>query len=223
MYRWSVLKNSLLDEYSKDPEHRSLKQFDMQNILEQIQKIVDQESLYGLASFHRRWHSPLKNRMFFSGLNLLRERFGDFFINMLIWEFSSAAYIPHGHWHEKEADYARLVEEGAADIFPEFTSFHREAVFDGFRIDLLAKESASKRDVLFELKQGALDPTPQLLRYSTHFHDPILIGITEKVLPSHKKHASVNYFTYETLNYQAAENIIKQFGGKSKTIIFSSP
>lgn len=101
--------------------------------------------------------------------------------------------------------------DGIEDIFPEFTEFKREAIFEGFRVDLLAQVPESERYVLFELKTGADDPTPQLLRYSKSFNDPILIGITEKTLFPSQEREQVYYFTYDMLNRRAAANICRQF------------
>lgn len=221
MYEWSVLNDSLL-ECVKTANRCPVKYFDIISVLFQIQNVTDQEYLYRLTNVHRHWESPLKNRVFFSGLNLLRDKFGDFFINMLIAEFSDVAYIPQNGWHEREFDYARLVVEGAADIFPELTSVEQEVLFNGFRVDIFANVSASGREVLFELKRGDGDPTSQLLRYAVHFDNPILIGITEKELPRNKRCEDICYLTYEMLNRRAAANIIRQFGNKTESFEFCS-
>lgn len=76
----------------------------------------------------------------------------------------------------------------------------REAVFDNFRIDLLAQEPHSGRDILLEFKLGANDSTPQLLEYARFFRKPILIGVTEKHLLERKKYSGIYYFTYADLN-----------------------
>lgn len=215
MYEWSVLKDSIpvhLEAANKSDAHWTFLHDAIENMLFQLRNVGSQEALYQLAIVHRNWDSPLINRIFFSGLNLLRGRFGNFFIDMLITEFAFAAYIPLDDRQRKETDFAKLVADGLADIFPEFTFIKREAAFDNFRVDLLAKMPASNRDVLFELKLGAEDPTPQLLKYASHFRNPILIGITEKRLPPQQKCENVHYITYTILNRRAAANICKQFG-----------
>lgn len=225
MWRWSVLKDSIpefLNNVYQNGVSWSLKQHEVESVLMQLQKADSQEKLYRIAQIHRCWDSPEQNRIFFSGLNMLRESMGDFYINMLIEEFSSAAYIPQNGWHRKEADYAGLIVNGIADIFPEFASVKREAVFDGFRIDIFAKMPAVGREVLCELKLGTQDPTPQLLKYAEHFEDPVLIGITEGELPQHRRSGDVYYFTYEMLNHRAAANIIQKFGDGGKWINFFS-
>lgn len=226
MANWSVLKDSIPEFLESAGNKRSSETYflrsEIDSVLLQLQRSDSQEALYQLACVHRHWDSPLVNRIFFSGLNQLRGKFGDFYIDMLITEFSSAAYIPQKDWQRREIDYAKLLAEGAADIFPEFTSVKREAVFEGFRVDLLAQMPDSGRDVLFELKLGTEDPTPQLQRYAAHFKDPVLIGITEKSLPPRKEQENIYYFTYDMLNCRAAANICRQFSGECKLMNFFS-
>ena len=66
-----------------------------------------------------------------------------------------------------------------SDLFPTYRLLGQEYLLpDGGRVDLLAMKG--DRAVLFELKLGDADPTPQLERYARMFQDPILIGVTEK-------------------------------------------
>ncbi len=215
MFEWSVLKNSIPEFMTSTEKERLfsivLLRHEIYSMLSELSNISNPESLYQLLCVRREWKRPSVNRILFSGLNLLRDKFGDFYIDMLITEFAPSAYIPQKNWQHKEVDYSRLLADGIEDIFPEFTEFKREAMFEGFRVDLLAKVPASERYVLFELKTGVDDPTPQLLRYSKHFNDPILIGITEKSLPRHRECDQVYYFTYDMLNRRAAANICRQF------------
>ena len=85
--------------------------------------------------------------------------------------------------------------------------------FAEFRIDLLAKEPCSGRDVIVELKLGAGNPTTQLVRYAKYFSDPILIGVTEKHVVGKRVHSDIQYFTYSELNKKAIANITSRFGG----------
>ncbi len=215
MLKWSVLNDSI-SEFMADINRPATDflHFEIDSVLIQLNKADTQESLYQLASVHRKWGSPLSNRIFFSGLNQLRDKFGDFYIDMLITEFSPSAYIPQRNFPRREIDYAQLVRDGAEDIFPEFTEFRREAVFENFRVDLLAKMPTGQA-VIFELKTGAKNPTPQLIRYSQYFHNPILIGITEKALRPCEECDRVYYFTYDMLNCRAASNIRRQFSTRS--------
>lgn len=219
MSEWSVLNDSISEFIAAANKNRLLSTsflyHEIISVLFQLNQANSEEALYQLACIHRQWDSPLINRIFFSGLNQFRDKFGDFYIDMLISEFCPSAYIPQRDHQYKEADYARLVKQGAPDIFPKFAAFQREAVFEGFRTDLLAKKAVSGRHVLFELKSGTEDPTPQLMRYSKHFKDPILIGITGKALPPHKRREGVYYLTYDMLNQMAAANICRKFSGRN--------
>lgn len=225
MWNWSVLNDSIQDflETDRYPQKNirwDTMQIEINNILRQLSNVQNQEDLYAVAAFHQHWHSAVINRILFSALNHLRDRFGDFYINMLMEVFSEAAYIAQNDHPHKEADYTRMIEGGFSDIFPELTFVKREAVFDGFRIDLLAKEPRSGRDVLFELKLEANDPTPQLVNYNASFAQPILIGITEKRLSEWRRHSDIYYFTYADLNRRAAANLRRQFGGTEKAFSY---
>jgi len=219
MLKWSVLKDSI-PEFMASTEKDNLfstvfLRYEIEFMLSELSSISSPESLYQLLCMRREWKSPSVNRILFSGLNHLRDRFGDFYIDMLITEFSSSAYIPQINWQRKEVEYSGLLADGIEDIFPEFTGFKQEVIFEGFRVDLLAKVPTSERYVLFELKTGVDDPTPQLLRYSKHFNDPILIGLTEKSLPRHRECDQVYYFTYDMLNRRATANICRKFSKRN--------
>ena len=230
MYNWSVLNDSIRDFLTTPASFQNFQEkiswdmarFQINNIVRQLNNAKSPEELYAVVDFHRCWHNAEINRMLFSALNGLRNRFGNFYIDMLIEMFSQAAYITQDDHQRRESDYARMVEFGFPDLFPELSDVKREAAFDDFRADLLAKEPYSGRDVLFELKLGTCDPTPQLKKYASSFAQPILIGITEKRLPEYRESPEVYYFTYRTLNQRAAANIRKQFGGTEKFFSYSS-
>jgi len=190
MHNWSVLNNSIRDftDIPFDKRiHWSFVGTEISNIMRQLEGVHTQEELYDWAAFHQQWHGPTTNKIFFSLLNTLRSRFGDFYIDMLMDIFSEAAYIAQDDRHRKESDYVKLIEHGFSDIFPEFDFVKREAVFQSFRVDLLAMDSISNKSVLFEVKLGADDPTAQLLRYSSFFSNPIFNWHHRKTFAMPKK------------------------------------
>jgi hypothetical protein len=222
---WSVLKDSIpayLEAAGRDGRSHDFLTHEASSILLQLRRAKDCKDLYQLACMHRQFHSPLINRLFFSGLNLVRDRFGDFFIDLLIQELAPAAYFPRPDRPRPESAYAAYLEGGLPDIFPELVPIKKEAVFDHFRVDLLAKMPSLQRDVLFELKLGGEDPTPQLLRYAPHFRGPVLIGLTEKQLRPRQMHKDVYYFTYAMLNRRAGENICRHFSSDYSPACFSA-
>ncbi|KEZ89284.1 hypothetical protein [Lacrimispora celerecrescens] len=228
MHNWSVLNDSiqsflkistLQHEVLHYIEWESMK-ITISNILRQLEDVREPKDLYSLAAFHQKWHSAMINRIFFSLLNNFRSQFGDFYIDMLMEVFAEAAYVAQDDRRHKEADYVRMIEGGFPDIFPELTLVKREAVFEGFRLDLLAKEPGSGRDVLFEVKLGTADPTPQLLEYAAFFSQPILIGITEKRLLKRREHADVFYFSYSELNQRAVANLRDRFEKPDKAFSY---
>lgn len=227
MHNWSVLNDSIQDflEISTLLQKNidwDILRMEIDAILRQLSNVQNQEDLYAVAAFHQHWHNAVTNRILFSALNNLRSHFGNFYIDMLMEVFSEAAYIAQDDRHRKEADYARMVESGFSDIFPELNFVKREAVFDGFYVDLLAKESRSGRDVLFEFKLAANDPTPQLVKYAAFFVQPILIGVTEKKLLERQKKSDIYYFTYADLNRRALANLRRRFGGTEKAFPYFS-
>lgn len=93
----------------------------------------------------------------------------------------------------KESDYQNKIVANFEKIFPKYKFVKTEHVLSNFgRIDILAKDNESGRDVVIELKTGAKSPTPQLLAYGAFFKNPILIGITEEQL-SHKNDGILFY------------------------------
>lgn len=228
MHNWSVLNDSVQSFLKISiPQHEVLHYIDwggmktiISGILRQLEDVREPKDLYSLAVFHQQWHNAAINRIFFSLLNNFRSQFGDFYIDMLMEVFAEAAYVAQDDRQYKEADYVRMIADGFSDIFPELTLVKREAVFESFRLDLLAKEPRSGRDVLFEVKLGAADPTPQLLEYAAFFSQPILIGVTEKKLPERRKHADVFYFSYFELNRRAVANLRDRFGKPDKAFAY---
>lgn len=73
-------------------------------------------------------------------------------------------------------------------IFPNYLLTKREfRLPNNDRIDILAYEPDTKKDVVIELKTGKKSPNNQLLAYSTYFFDPILIGIVGDEFANHQE------------------------------------
>ncbi len=97
MCAWSVLKDSIpayLEAAGRDGRSHDFLTHEASSILLQLRRAKDCKDLYQLACMHRQFHSPLINRLFFSGLNLVRDRFGDFFIDLLIQELAPDRTAP---------------------------------------------------------------------------------------------------------------------------------
>lgn len=85
-------------------------------------------------------------------------------------------------------------------IFPDFTYVGNEVPVPNVgRIDILAKEKASGRDVIIELKVDDKNPTRQLLAYATAYNDPILVGVSTKKFLFKESDNRIRYYTYEEL------------------------
>jgi toxin-antitoxin system, toxin component, bro family len=64
-------------------------------------------------------------------------------------------------------------------IFPNYIFVGKEICVDKIgKIDILAKDKESGRDVIIEIKKGEQNPNKQLLAYAKGYKNPILIGIT---------------------------------------------
>lgn len=99
-----------------------------------------------------------------------------------------------------EKRYQKKLVNRFAEVFPHYTYVGQEKTMDELgRIDILALDKETGRDVIIELKTGAKNPNKQLLAYGSRYTNPILIGITEKELPERKKRKGIQYFTYSQL------------------------
>jgi hypothetical protein len=109
-------------------------------------------------------------------------------------------------YHEKE-----FVEELKKDfkvIFPDYEIIKNEYfVFGIGRIDILAKEKSTNRDIIIEIKAKNNNPNKQLISYSSEFENPILIGITEQELNRNQKLEGIIYYTYEEI--RSRKNLVK--------------
>lgn len=90
------------------------------------------------------------------------------------------------------------VIENFNKIFPEYTFIKEEYEVKNIgKIDILARDSRSNRDVVIEIKKDKGNPNKQLLAYANGFVNPILIGITNM----NKKYYLDNivYYTWKTI------------------------
>jgi toxin-antitoxin system, toxin component, bro family len=64
-------------------------------------------------------------------------------------------------------------------IFPNYIFVGKEVCVNKIgKIDILAKDKETNRDVIIEIKKGEQNPNKQLLAYAKGYDNPILIGIT---------------------------------------------
>ena len=81
--------------------------------------------------------------------------------------------------YKNELCVSKTVKENFNILFPEYIFVKDEYVVKNIgRVDILAKDKVSGRDVIIEIKKGKENPNKQLLAYSKEFTNPILIGIT---------------------------------------------
>ena len=134
-------------------------------------------------------------------LDIFYEKFNSRAIDYL----KDYVYFQKDWWYGKkpreksEADYKERIVENFDKIFTNYDLVQSEKDISIGRVDILAKDRASNRDVIIELKVGNKNPTLQLLAYGCKFIDPILIGITEKPLNKESKVDGILYYTYEEL------------------------
>lgn len=92
-------------------------------------------------------------------------------------------------------------------IFPNYTFIGTEIPIKNIgRIDILALDNISKRDVIIEIKKGTENPNKQLLAYSHNFDNYILVGITNM-----KKELYLDEIKYYTLK---DIGFVKELGSK---------
>ena len=113
--------------------------------------------------------------------------------------------LPNNDVSEKE--YHKYILEHFNKIFPDYIFQKSEFIIEGVgRIDILAKDKNTNREVIIELKTKKQNPSKQLLAYSKDFMNPILIGITEKEINIRSKIEGILYFTYEELGINISNN-----------------
>lgn len=81
--------------------------------------------------------------------------------------------------HKSEYYVNKFVKDNFNKIFPNYIFIKDEYIVKNIgKIDILAKDKISGRDVIIEVKKDKENPNKQLLAYSKEFDNPILIGIT---------------------------------------------
>lgn len=83
--------------------------------------------------------------------------------------------------NEKEIEFHKEIVLNFDKIFPNYDFVQSEYPLpDGDRIDILAKEKITERDVIMEIKTEGKSAHKQLRSYAYHFNKPILVNITRK-------------------------------------------
>jgi hypothetical protein len=107
-----------------------------------------------------------------------------------------------------EKEYHKYILDNFNQIFPDYILQESEFKIEGVgRIDILAKDKNTDREVIIELKTKKQNPTKQLLAYSKDFENPILIGITEKEINMKSRIEGILYFTYQELGINLNDSL----------------
>ncbi len=89
-----------------------------------------------------------------------------------------------------------LLNNWDRSILKDFVLVGSEVVIEKIgRIDILAKEKNTGRDVIIELKKGSKDGYKQLFTYARSFTDPLLVNVSEKVPPVERD--DILYLTFD--------------------------
>ncbi len=114
--------------------------------------------------------------------------------------------LPNNEICEKE--YHKYILNNFNQIFPNYILQESEFKIEGIgRIDILAKDKNTNREVIIELKTKKQNPSKQLLAYSKDFENPILIGITEKEINIKSRIDGILYFTYKELGINLSDDL----------------
>lgn len=98
----------------------------------------------------------------------------------------------------KEAEYTEKLLAKFSEVFPGYDLVGTQAKTKaGGVMDILAKDKASGRDVIIELKLGKKNPARQLYGYAVDFDNPILVAINEASVKS--KSDNVTYLLFSEL------------------------
>lgn len=118
----------------------------------------------------------------------------------------TALSLPNKEISEKE--YHKYILDNFNQIFPNYILQESEFKIEGVgRIDILAKDKSTNREVIIELKTKKQNPSKQLLAYSKDFENPILIGITEKEINIKSRIDGILYFTYKELGLNLSDDL----------------
>lgn len=118
----------------------------------------------------------------------------------------TALSLPNKEISEKE--YHKYILDNFNQIFPNYILQESEFKIEGVgRIDILAKDKSTNREVIIELKTKKQNPSKQLLAYSKDFENPILIGITEKEINIKSRIDGILYFTYKELGINLSDDL----------------
>jgi hypothetical protein len=100
---------------------------------------------------------------------------------------------------KSEYNLRKKVIEKFNTLFPNYKLIKQEyTIKNKLRIDILAYDNISKRQVIFELKKGNFNPNKQLSKYAQYFNNPILICISEECVKDKKD--NIKYLLFSELN-----------------------
>jgi len=99
-----------------------------------------------------------------------------------------------------ETEMRNLIIKNFYKIFKNFKFIQKEFTVNKIgKIDILAKEIKTNRDVIIEIKVKNKNPNKQLISYGNEFKNPILIGITEEKLNKNNMINNILYYTFDEL------------------------
>lgn len=85
------------------------------------------------------------------------------------------------------AEYHKRIVDDFEVLFPNYIFIKSEKKCGDGRVDIYAKEKATNRDILMEVKSGAQIGSTQLNRYKHFFNNPILIHISHYLVKTKQK------------------------------------
>ena len=101
----------------------------------------------------------------------------------------------------KECSIKLHILDNFNNIFPNYEFIGKEVVVDKIgKIDILAKDKESGREVIIEVKSNTQNPNKQLLAYAKGYDNPILVGITnmdKKYYLDNIKYIKISKFGYK--------------------------
>ena len=138
-------------------------------------------------------------------VDLFSERFGHkpitFLLDYIHEAEATLMYCKTHSVNHKESKYKAQVINKFDLLFPQYHFIGSEVNVPGIgKIDILAKDKISGRDVIIELKVKGKSPNSQLISYGSAFENPILVGITEEPINKNRRLNGIHYYTYSGLN-----------------------